>query len=59
MTDRTALIAALRGPVMLITIGVLFALDYSAGIRVGKTWPVLLIVIGALHLAGRRGAARP
>lgn len=57
--DRSALILAIRGPIMLITIGVLFVLDYSAGIRFWKTWPVLLIVIGLLHLAERRTGTRP
>ena len=42
---------------MLITIGVLFALDYSAGLAFWKTWPVLLIVIGVLHLIERRAGA--
>ena len=59
MVDKVPFLAAIRGPVMLITIGVLFALDYSAGIGFAKTWPVLLIVAGVLHLFGRKGAARP
>lgn len=59
MADEVQFVAAIRGPVILITIGVLFAIDYSAGIPFGKTWPVLLIVVGGLHLFGRRGAARP
>ena len=59
MTDKSALITAIRGPVMLITIGVLFALEYAAGIRFVKTWPVLLIVAGVLHLARRTGGPRP
>jgi len=61
---RVPFVAAIRGPVVLITVGVLFALDYSAGIRFGKTWPILLIVAGILHLFGRgadgsAGAPRP
>jgi hypothetical protein len=54
--SRVTFVGAIRGPVVLITIGVLFALDYSAGIRFGKTWPILLIVAGLLHLLGRVGA---
>jgi hypothetical protein len=54
--SRVTFVAAIRGPVVLITIGILFALDYSAGIRFGKTWPILLIVAGLLHLLGRVGA---
>ena len=59
MADKVSFIAAIRGPVMLIALGVLLAMDYQAGIRFGKTWPILLIVAGVLHLFGRRGAARP
>jgi hypothetical protein len=43
----------------MIVLGVLFALDYSAGIGFGKTWPILLIVAGLLHLIGRAGAGQP
>ncbi len=50
---RVPLVAATRGPIVLIVVGVLFALDYSAGIGIGKTWPILLIVVGVLHLLGR------
>ncbi len=55
---RAPFVAAIRGPVVLITLGALFALDYSAGIGFGKTWPILLIVVGLLHLIGRVGAGR-
>jgi hypothetical protein len=57
-TNRASLISAIRGPILLITVGVLFALDYSAGIRFWKTWPVLLIVLGVLHLLERRAGSR-
>ncbi len=53
---RVAFVAAIRGPVVLIAIGALFALDYSAGVSFGKTWPILLIVAGLLHLSGRLGS---
>ena len=43
---------ALRGPVIMITIGVLFLLDKVDILRFGQTWPVILIVLGALALAG-------
>lgn len=56
--NKAALIPAIRGPVMLIVIGILFALEYSAGISFWKTWPVLLIVLGVLHLAERRAGTR-
>lgn len=50
--DGSALLSAIRGPIMLITLGVLFAMDYSSGVPFRKTWPVLLIVAGVLHLFG-------
>ncbi|MBV8818822.1 MAG: hypothetical protein JO022_10735 [Acidobacteriaceae bacterium] len=45
------LIQAVRGPIMLITLGGLVALDNVSGISfVNRTWPVLLIVFGLLKL---------
>ena len=58
MAGRVPFVAAIRGPVVLIVLGVLFALDYSAGISFRKSWPVLLIVAGLLHLFGRAGNGR-
>jgi hypothetical protein len=52
--NRTGLLAqAIRGPITLITVGVLFALDHFTPYRFQQTWPVLLIVFGLLSLAGR------
>jgi hypothetical protein len=50
----SSLIRAIRGPVTLITVGVLFALNNFTGYGFDKTWPVLLIVFGLLSLL-RRG----
>jgi hypothetical protein len=47
-----------RGPVVLITVGVLFALDQS-GISFGRTWPLILIVIGVMKLMERLAAHQP
>jgi hypothetical protein len=44
------LLRAIRGPVVLITLGTLFLLDYAAGIRFWRTWPALLIVLGVVRL---------
>jgi hypothetical protein len=53
MTDQSVcLMRAIRGPVLLITVGVLFAFDKFTEFRFSETWPVLLIVLGLLHLAG-------
>lgn len=54
------LIRAITGPVVLITIGVLFAFDRMGNYRFTQTWPVLLIVLGLLKLfGGRRFANYP
>src|SRR5262249_34319764 len=41
---------AVRGPLLLIVVGVLFAIDNSAVISFGRPWPVLLIVFGVFKL---------
>jgi LiaI-LiaF-like transmembrane region len=43
----------LRGPVTLITLGILFALNNFTPYGFGQTWPVLLIVFGLFSLLGR------
>ena len=53
MNEQSAhLVRAITGPVILITVGVLFAFDRFADFRFSQTWPVLLIVVGLLKLAG-------
>jgi hypothetical protein len=54
MKDNRSLVNAIRGPVTLITLGVLFALNNFTNYGFDKTWPVLLIVFGLLSLM-RRG----
>lgn len=49
---------AIRGPITLITLGVLFALQNFTRFGFDQTWPVLLIVFGLLSLM-QRGAAPP
>lgn len=44
---------AIRGPVMVITVGVLFALGNFTPYGFEQTWPVLIIVAGVLSLFGR------
>jgi hypothetical protein len=58
MNDQSvSLVRAIQGPIILITIGVLFAFDRFTEFHFSQTWPVLLIVVGLLKLAGggRRG----
>ena len=47
------LIRAIRGPIMLITIGSLFAIDRFGNLGIGRTWPAVLIVLGLLILLER------
>jgi hypothetical protein len=47
--DRN-LVRAIRGPITLITVGALFALNNFTPYDIWKTWPVLLIVFGLLSL---------
>jgi hypothetical protein len=52
-----SLMRAIRGPVTLIVVGVLFALDHFTAYSFQQTWPVMLIVFGVLTMFGRE--ARP
>ena len=49
-SNNVSLLRAIRGPVLLVTLGTLFLIDHSGGIGFGRTWPVLLIVLGMLRL---------
>lgn len=50
------LLCAVRGPVLLITLGVLLSMDHLGNISFGRTWPILLIVFGIFKLMERSGA---
>ena len=52
------IIRAIRGPITLITVGVLFAFQNFTRFGFDQTWPVLLIVFGLLTLL-RRGVESP
>jgi len=41
---------AIRGPITLITIGTLFAMDHFTPYGFERTWPALLIVFGVMSL---------
>ncbi len=49
-TSSGDLIRAVRGPVLLIVLGLLFVAEYWSQIPFYKTWPALLIVYGLLLL---------
>ena len=61
MNGNPGMARAIRGPVTLITLGVLFALNNFTPYGFGETWPVLLIVFGAMSLLcrGSRSDAPP
>ena len=46
-------VQAIRGPVMLITLGVLLAADHFGPYPFWRTWPVLIIVFGLMKLLER------
>jgi hypothetical protein len=47
---------AIRGPLLLITLGTLFAIDHFGQVSIWRTWPVLLIVLGVLKLVEFAGS---
>jgi hypothetical protein len=48
-----AIVRAIRGPIVLIVLGTLFWLDQSDQVGFGRTWPVLIILIGVMKLIER------
>lgn len=51
MNDRTyALVRSVRGPLVLIALGILFALDHAEVYPFERTWPALIIVVGVWKL---------
>jgi hypothetical protein len=44
---------AIRGPILLITLGVLFAVQQAGILAFSRTWPLILIVIGLTKLIER------
>jgi hypothetical protein len=57
MPPSGSLFRALRGPVLMMTLGTILAFDHFTRFNFGDTWPLLLIVAGAMtlleHLMGR------
>ncbi len=58
MNNQTSLMSAIRGPIILIVLGVLFLIDHLDYYSFRQTWPVLLIVMGVLTLGARAGWGR-
>jgi hypothetical protein len=57
--DSAALMRAVRGPIILITVGLLFALDNFTSLSFSQTWPAILIVVGLLNLTRWTNWRRP
>lgn len=51
--QERSLIAAIRGPVLMITVGALFAIDHAGLYSFSTTWPAILIVLGVMKLMER------
>lgn len=53
MNDQSqVLLRAVKGPIIMIMVGVLFAADRFTNYSIHQTWPVLLIVGGIMQLLG-------
>jgi hypothetical protein len=52
-TRGTGLISAVRGPILLIGLGILFAMDHAGGRSFSQTWPALIVLFGVLKLLER------
>ena len=46
-------VQAIRGPILLITIGTLFAIHQAGIISFSRTWPLIIIVVGLIKLVER------
>jgi len=57
--NNALLVRALRGPLTLILIGALFAIDHSGIVSFTKTWPILIIFLGVFRLLERTLATAP
>lgn len=55
MNPSSSLIDAIRGPIMLIGLGLLMAADQMDRYGIDRTWPALLILFGLLKLAAYAG----
>jgi hypothetical protein len=57
--DSANLLRAIRGPVLMIAVGTLFAFDQFSVFSFRQTWPLLLIVAGILNLGYWRKRNQP
>ena len=59
MNNKGTLARAIRGPILLITIGSLIAFDTFDGYSFARTWPIVIIVLGILKLFERMTDRQP
>lgn len=52
-TRRALFFQSIRGPILLITLGSLFAIHQAGILSFSRTWPLLIIVIGVMKLLER------
>lgn len=50
---------AVRGPILLITVGVLFAIQQANLLPISRTWPLFIIVVGVMKLIERLALPKP
>ncbi|MCC7157766.1 MAG: hypothetical protein IT161_24510 [Bryobacterales bacterium] len=50
MNHSAALLCAVRGPIVLITLGSLLTVHKFGGMSFWVSWPILIIVLGVLKL---------
>ncbi len=51
-------VQAIRGPILLITVGILFAVHQAGIVPFSRTWPLIIIVIGLMKLFERMAVPR-
>jgi hypothetical protein len=52
----SSFIDAIRGPILLIALGILMAMDQVGQLGIDRSWPVLLILFGVLKMGAYLGA---
>ncbi|MCC6586360.1 MAG: hypothetical protein IT168_06545 [Bryobacterales bacterium] len=53
MTVTNSYVRAIRGPVLLIVLGVLLLIDFAGSLSFWRSWPALLVVMGLMILLER------
>ncbi len=53
MNRAARFVQAVRGPILLITIGLLFVFHQAGIISFSRTWPLIIIVLGLMKLIER------